>query len=110
MPNQGDIYFFELYLEEDLKNQKLEASYLLSEYMKRSPIRYFQLTKEWQEKEIDYSKVLDMKENSGLTDEEIQCIKTDNVTKLDSYMKATQAYLDNIGELHMPQHSESIPV
>ena len=51
-----------------------------------------------------------MKENSGLTDEEVQCIKTDNITKLNSYMNATQAYLDNIGELHMPQQSESIPV
>lgn len=51
-----------------------------------------------------------MKLNSGLTEEEIQCIKTDNISKLDSYMNATQAYLDNIGELHMPQKSESIPV
>ena len=47
MPNQGDIYFFELYLEEDLKKETIEASYLLSDYMRRSPIRYFQLTKEW---------------------------------------------------------------
>jgi len=58
-------------LEAWIKEEKIEASYLLSDYMKRSPFRYFQLTKEWEKKGLDYYKVLDLKEAADISEERL---------------------------------------